>query len=269
LAFSRRALNPSITVRYVPLGVGGGLGNALIEINSSLPWRYGPGGQQSSTDLVTALAHEIGHKLDLDHSDDPQSIMYYNLSNQRNVRTLPDVDIQAINELRGRPDVIEATNVHGTSVSIEDPDRIEKVLRRGQHTRGQALNTVTWFHFAPPTPARTDGRRLRLHAVRLKVQTQEQIRLAQVHVWDGSSLLQVHLLDLKGDGGGGHLWDLRLGVARKPLVRDGISISINVDFVNAGSHQMDFISAGCEFVPGGSLYELPPELEEKPWQLVY
>ena len=51
------------------------------------------------------------------------------------------------------------------------------------------------------------------------------------------------------------LWDLRLGVASKPLVGEGIGISIELDFIDAGSHQVDFISAGCEFVPGRSVID--------------
>src|SRR5438552_14580756 len=40
LAFVGAFSNPGITITFRPLGVNGGLGNALIEINSSMSFRY-------------------------------------------------------------------------------------------------------------------------------------------------------------------------------------------------------------------------------------
>jgi hypothetical protein len=259
LAFVRTFSNPGITITFRPLGVGGGLGNALIEINSSMSFRYGDtqSGPTNTYDLVTVLAHEIGHRLGLDHSTDPSSIMFESVGNSKAVRTLPAVDIQAIRRLDGPPDIVEATGVHGTSVIIEDPQQISSVTRQGMYARIDALNAATWFHFTPATPVLTQGREMRLHAVRLKVRTQSRISLSLVHVWDDSAFLQVHRLGLRGETEGSRLWDLRFGIARKPLVRDGIAISLNVDFINAGSSQIDLISAGCEFVPASSVADLP------------
>jgi len=130
-------------------------------------------------------------------------------------------------------------------------------MRQGMYARINAFNAATWFHFTPATPILAQGRALRLHAVRLKVRTQSRISLSLVHVWDESAFLQVHRLGLRGETEGSSLWDLRLGIARKPLVRDGIAISLNVDFINSGSDQIDLMSAGCEFVPASSVTDLP------------
>jgi hypothetical protein len=265
LAFVGGFSNPEIIITFRPLGVNGGLGNALIEINSSMSFRYGDTQSQPTNtyDLVTVLAHEIGHQLKLypglGHSTDPSSIMYENVGNSKTIRTLPAVDIQAIRSLGGPPDIVEATGVHGTSVIIENPQQISRVMRQGMYARINALNAATWFHFTPATPVLAQGRALRLHAVRLKVRTQSRISLSLVHVWDGSTFLQVHRLGLRGETEDSSLWvwDLRLGIARKPLVRDGIAISLNVDFINSGSDQIDLMSAGCEFVPASSVADLP------------
>jgi hypothetical protein len=263
VAFIRTAAVPDLTITFRPLGVGEGRGNALIEINGSLPWRYGPGRQQqSSLDLVTSIAHEVGHRLGMPHNvTDPRSIMSETQANGTEVRTLPGVDVGEVQRLRGRASVVESVGVHGSSVAIEDPNRMLGVLRRGPHAEIRAANTETWFHFAPPTPVRAGGRGVRLHAVRLKLRTYARVRLAFVHVWDGDSFRQVHLLDVEGDdAAGSRLWDLRLGVARKPVVTEAIGISVNVDFINAGSNRVDFISAGCEFVDRGSVTDAADEV---------
>ncbi len=263
LAFIRVDGNPGITITFWELGVGGGLGNAGIEINTSLAFRYGDTQSQpiGTWDLVTVLAHEVGHRLGLDHSPDPSSIMYESLDNGRSIRTLPTVDIQAIRALDGPPNIVEATGVHGTSVVIENPRQISNIMRQGMYARIQAFNAAAWFHFTPATPILAQGQAMRLHAVRFKVRTQSRISLSLLHVWDNSSFLQGHRLGWTGETEGSYLWDLRLGVARKPLVRDGIGISLNVNFINAGSDQIDIISAGCEFVAANSVVDplvVPP-----------
>lgn len=260
LAFTRTAQNPEFTIRFTPLGTGGELGNALIEINSSLGWRYGPGRhQQASHDLVTVIGHEIGHRLEMNHSTDPKALMFESQSNTREVRTLAADDIRAVQQRYNAAVVVEATSVHGTSVAIEDPAKLVGIARKGPHARVEAANAAMWFHFAPTTPVRAEGKPLRLNAVRLKVQTHDRVALRLVHVWDGMRFLQVHRLDLRGDSGM-RLWDLRLGVASKPIVTEGIGISLNVDFVNSGTRRIDFISAGCEFVSARSVSKLPDEV---------
>ncbi len=256
LAFVRRAQQPTLTVTFLPLGVGGGLGNAGIEINSSMSWRYRPGPQQqNSYDLVTVLAHEIGHRLGLDHSLDPASVMFEALGQRREIRTLPGVDIGSARERLGSANVVEVTGVHGTSVAIENPAQVRNVIRRGPHAEIHGHNASAWFHFAPPSLSRAADKGLRLHSVLVRARTEAQTAIRELHVWDGNTFRQRHRLDLRGSGPGAHEWDLRLGVARKPLVSRAIGISVNVDFIDAGSRQVNFISAGCEFVSEESVID--------------
>jgi hypothetical protein len=266
IAFIRVRSQPDITITFRPLGTSSSQGNALIEINTSFSFRYGnvtsPSPLLASWDLVTVLAHEIGHKIlggPNQHSTDSDSILFETLSENKAVRTLPRVDIPAIRAVAGPPDIVDATAISGSTVQVERPSLIKDTRRRGPHTHVEAMNANgVWLHLSPATASRSHGQALRLHAVRLSVRTNARNELSRVFVWHGESLVQVHMLGLRGmDPRGSALWNLRLGVSRKPILKQGISVSLEANFANTGSTEMDIIDAGCDFVPANSIVEPP------------
>ncbi|MCK6627302.1 MAG: tyrosinase family protein [Anaerolineae bacterium] len=143
----------------------------------------------------------------------------------------------------------QTTWIHGHSMQIEFPDRVNLVWRAGYFIRvGGRQTTENWFHFAIPTPVIVNDRRLRADAVLLRFRTNSDSAFVHaVHVYDGENRIAAHEnLRLSP-----RTWSLqRLDVPNNPEIRWGIGISIGVRFqgTTTNDNLIEFSSAGSEFL---------------------
>ncbi|KAK9067262.1 hypothetical protein SSX86_014588 [Deinandra increscens subsp. villosa] len=68
--------------------------------NADQNWSVGPGPVPSAFDLKTVALHEIGHLLGLDHSEDPNAVMWSGISSGA-VKGLNQDDVQGLKALYG------------------------------------------------------------------------------------------------------------------------------------------------------------------------
>lgn len=138
---------------------------------------------------------------------------------------------------------------HGHSMQIEFPDRVESVLRAGFFIRVvPKLNSGNWFHFAIPTPVIVDDNRLSVGSVLLRYRVDSAVaRITAVHIYDGEVIIAAH----DGLNLASTAWAVpRFDVPSHPEIKWGLGISINVTAGGgAGSRNMEFASAGCDFLP--------------------
>ncbi len=146
-------------------------------------------------------------------------------------------------------DLAHAMWVHGNNVQIEYPDRINSLRRAGFHTQIEGeLGTDNWFHFAIPTSVIVNNRRLRVGSVMVVFKTgSADATVRDVHIYDGENkIAQYNSVNLSGNIG-----FMRFDVPSHPEVIFGIGVSIGVNFGidKTKPHTMQFISAGCDFIP--------------------
>ena len=138
---------------------------------------------------------------------------------------------------------------HGHSMQIEYPDRVESVWSAGFFIRVvPRLNTGNWFHFAIPTPVIVDDNRLSVGSVLLRFRVDSAVaRVTAVHVYDG----EVKIVSHDGLNLAPTSWSTpRFDVPSHPEIKWGLGISIGVTVGgSAGSRNMEFASAGCDFLP--------------------
>jgi hypothetical protein len=152
----------------------------------------------------------------------------------------------AFNSLVGPSVPIAHANwVHGTSVEVEYPDRLNLFSKKGFYTIVEGKpDTTNWFHFALPTPVIVDNKRWKLESVILMFVTQPDAVVTNVHIYEGHQKIEAF------DGlsmTGSHLFE-RFDVLNL-LVRYGIGISIGVRFgKQTTNHLAAFISAGGDFI---------------------
>lgn len=197
-------------------------------------------------DLVTVAAHEFGHSLGLRHSNVPGALMFPSYSGPK--RFLHSDDINGIRQIYGFYKIAQASWIHGTSIQVEFPERIESITRAGfySYIYGKP-NTTNWFHFAIPTPVILDQRRLKIVCAILRFRTfSSKAIVKHVHIYDGYTKIASHdNVNLTGNQ-----WFRKYGVANKPSIYWGLGISIGVEF-KAGSkrdRRMDFVAAGCDLI---------------------
>jgi hypothetical protein len=134
-------------------------------------------------------------------------------------------------------------------MQVEFPDRAESIWRAGFYIRVVPKpNTVNWFHFAIPTPVIVDDNSLRVGKVLIRFKAGSAVAaVTAVHVYDGEVVIAVHdKLTLSPNAWSTASFD----VPNHPEIKWGLGISIGVTTGGgAGSRNMDFVSAGCDFLP--------------------
>ncbi|TRT52779.1 MAG: hypothetical protein EWV85_15140 [Microcystis aeruginosa Ma_QC_C_20070703_M131] len=141
--------------------------------------------------------------------------------------------------------------VHGHSMQIEYPDRLDLEKRMGFYiqVRGKPF-TSNWFHFAIPTPVIVDGTRLLVGSVMIRFRTGPGASVYAVHVYDGETKIAAHDgLNLSPQSG--FSWP-RFDVPTHPPIRWGLGISIGVRFgdganLPANKLLVEISSVGCDF----------------------
>ncbi len=136
--------------------------------------------------------------------------------------------------------------IHGHSMQIEHTSNIINTWRPAFFIQVEGKsNTSNWFHFAIPTPVIVDGNRLRIDSAMLVLKTTSSDAIVQeVHIFDGNMKISSH----KNINLSGNIGFRRFSIAKKPKVNWGIGISIGVKFGSKQGQQMEFISAGCDFI---------------------
>jgi hypothetical protein len=134
--------------------------------------------------------------------------------------------------------------LHGTSIRVEYPDRVEHIRRAGYYTEvRQKAGTSNWFHFAIPTPTIHAGKKMKHSHAHLLAEVHESAKLDKVHIWDGDRC--VKKIDDLG------LTDQH--VARtfeipKQFVRNGLLVSVYVEFLeDEQPGEVHFMGAGASF----------------------
>ena len=142
--------------------------------------------------------------------------------------------------------IAHAMWIHGHSIRVEYPDRMDSTVRRGYYARldGKA-GTRNWFHLAIPTPVIVEDNRLRIDSVMLRFRT-SGATVTAVHVYDGESKIASHDgLSLHPDG-----WAFeRFVVPAGPEIRWGLGISCKCEFGAGLSRRLEISSAGGDFQP--------------------
>ncbi len=197
-------------------------------------------------DLVTVAAHEFGHSLGLRHSNVSGSLMFPSYSGPS--RVLHADDKAGIRSIYGGYSIAHAQWIHGTSIQIEYPERLERITRAGFYTYLYGKpNTKNWFHFAIPTPVIVDSKRLKIVCAILRFRTFSSNAIVKhIHIYDGYTKIAAHNnINLTGNN-----WFAKYGVAHKPSIYWGLGISIGVEFKGgtAKNRRMDFVSAGCDLI---------------------
>lgn len=151
-----------------------------------------------------------------------------------------------------RMKLVQAMWTHGTGVQIENPERLSFDRRYGffARLRGNPFNS-TWVHFAIPTPAVVDGKRLHASAVYLRYRTGPGASIGAVHVWDAERRRIAAYDGLTLTSGSGFRTSGFI-VPMRPPVYYGIGMSVLLKFgddANLPSNRLivDLSTAGCYF----------------------
>jgi hypothetical protein len=142
--------------------------------------------------------------------------------------------------------IAHAMWIHGHSIRVEYPDRMDDDTRRvgGYFRLVGCANTSNWFHVAIPTAVIVEGNRLRVDSVMLRFRA-SGASLTTVNVYDGQNIIASHDgLSLSPED-----WAFeRFDVPDEPKIRWGLGISFKVKFDAGTSRKIEVSSAGADFM---------------------
>jgi hypothetical protein len=170
--------------------------------------------------------------------------------------------------------------VHGTSVQIEFPERLDRgnpvgnpdatpfsqftllngVRRRGEGAYFRADRSLkppvdNWFHFAIPTPAILDGARPELTRVYVLYKTFNLVQITNVHLYDGPNITkEFNNLLLSGAHNGAVDSSNEFLIYPPFPIQFGLGVSVRVEFIidigfdAPGAPDVLCTSAGADFI---------------------
>ncbi|WP_373498884.1 DUF6623 family protein [Desulfococcus sp.] len=143
--------------------------------------------------------------------------------------------------------IAHAMWIHGHSIRIEYPDRMDADTRRlGGYIRlvGRA-GTSNWFHAAIPTAVIVLDKRLRIGRVMLRFRT-SGATVTSVHVYDGGSRIASHDgLSLSPNDWAFEGFD----IPAEPEIRWGLGLSFKGEFGSGTHRRIEVSSVGGDFTP--------------------
>lgn len=138
--------------------------------------------------------------------------------------------------------------IHGHSLRIEYPDRVESARRHGSAiTLVGRADSKNWFHLAIPTPVFVDDKRMDLDSVMLRFRT-SGATITKVHSYDGDRRFEPRHDGLSLTAGDYRFERFAVHDAH-PHPRWGVGLSFKVEFEGAGTERrIDVSAAGGDFV---------------------
>lgn len=140
--------------------------------------------------------------------------------------------------------------IHGHSVEVEFPERLESLQRLSSFSRAKGSpNTINWFHFAVPTASDLQGLKVKLGSVLLRIRSGSPDAFVDaVYVYDGEErIAQFEDLRLNPQA----FETIRLDPPNLPDITAGLGVSLRVVFGEEDmSHTMEFSSVGIVFTSG-------------------
>ena len=252
LRFVRSSVEDAdITIRFKE-GLAS-VGNALIELNDSEDWSIGPS-NRSSYDLVYVIAHEVGHKIGLNHR--ANSIMNTTLGKNKQVHKATAEDQAQLREKNFDPQkILQMIGVHGTGVHAQFPESLDLEKVEGSFTKVISKSRHSnIFHFALTTPIYE----FHVHSVLLRFRTFSNLQIEHIDIYDGERRLSRQLLFLSKSSI--NIWNLRISPPAKQKIINGLGVSIKIKFTGTGNStnkdRLDLFSAGaflCKFPRSGQL----------------
>ena len=148
---------------------------------------------------------------------------------------------------QANPALAHAMWVHGHSMQIEYPNRLNWVQRTGFSTKVQSKGPMqpNWFHFAIPTPVIVNDKRLRVGSVLIRFRSAGQAYVKAIHVYDGEKkIASKENIKLSPPQ-----WQVeKVSVPNNSQIFWGLGISILVDFGIDTPREIEFSAAGCDFL---------------------
>lgn len=80
--------------------------------------------------------------------------------------------------------------VHGTSVQVEEPEKLTSMVRRGWGTHFHAGSTGIWFHFPIPAPVGYNGNSLLLNEIFVLYDAKGTAEITRIDIHDGPHLVK-------------------------------------------------------------------------------
>jgi hypothetical protein len=156
---------------------------------------------------------------------------------------------QVIEHRRTIPMPLHASWVHGNTVTIETPQSVRTLTPQG---RGSSIDlhpgAATWLHIAIPTPVIVGDVRVRAQKFFLLLSTASDVKVTEVHIWDGLRRIHEETTTLWGNHSAISTINTFVPPGRH-FAQLGTSISFlaRATDANHGGHSFTVFSAGADF----------------------
>lgn len=235
-------IEPEIPIRFINTHTNGQLGNGSGDINIGNRFfidRYNEDFKNigwGPFDLVGAIAHEIGHMLIGNHSENDASIMYPSFNEKQVKRFLFLEDIQRVQARYGVLRLGESfpcnlnndtnVNVSSTNVQVFKSNRVVTLIGSDKES-GMVIVSIS------------KAKNVSINAVNISFTTlTPNVIVNSVDLFDGEILLQRYFICCQYDSDDMNLnpfselkeWKVKLGLLRKRKIKTSLIIKIDIQF---------------------------------------